>query len=61
MPRPNAQARLNEDAACDILRAASGADVAQLAEQLICNQQVIGSTPIIGSTAAVERRGRIAL
>ena len=27
----------------------SSADVAQLAEQLICNQQVIGSTPIIGS------------
>ena len=27
---------------------ASKADVAQLAEQLICNQQVIGSSPIIG-------------
>ena len=27
------------------------ADVAQLAEQLICNQQVIGSSPIIGFTA----------
>ena len=26
------------------------ADMAQLAEQLICNQQVIGSSPIIGST-----------
>ena len=26
----------------------SNADVAQLAEQLICNQQVIGSSPIIG-------------
>jgi hypothetical protein len=25
--------------------------VAQLAEQLICNQQVIGSSPIIGFTA----------
>ena len=24
------------------------ADVAQLAEQLICNQQVIGSSPIVG-------------
>ena len=24
------------------------ADVAQLAEQLICNQQVIGSIPIVG-------------
>ena len=24
------------------------ADVAQVAEQLICNQQVIGSSPIIG-------------
>ena len=28
----------------------SYADVAQLAEQLICNQQVIGSSPIIGFT-----------
>ena len=28
----------------------SYADVAQLAEQLICNQQVIGSSPIIGLT-----------
>ena len=27
----------------------SYADVAQLAEQLICNQQVIGSIPIVGS------------
>ena len=26
------------------------ADVAQLAEQLICNQQVAGSSPIVGST-----------
>ncbi len=26
----------------------SYADVAQLAEQLTCNQQVIGSSPIIG-------------
>ena len=29
------------------------ADVAQLAEQLICNQQVIGSSPIIGLCAGV--------
>ena len=28
------------------------ADVAQLAEQLICNQQVIGSSPIIGFCCA---------
>ena len=28
------------------------ADVAQLAEQLICNQQVIGSSPIIGFVPA---------
>ena len=28
------------------------ADVAQLAEQLICNQQVIGSSPIIGFAKA---------
>ena len=30
------------------------ADVAQLAEQLICNQQVIGSSPIIGFTLLPE-------
>ena len=30
------------------------ADVAQLAEQLICNQQVIGSSPIIGFTLGIE-------
>ena len=30
------------------LRCEELADVAQLAEQLICNQQVIGSSPIIG-------------
>ncbi len=29
------------------------ADVAQLAEQLICNQQVIGSSPIIGCKYAL--------
>ncbi len=27
----------------------NSADVAQLAEQLICNQQVAGSSPIVGS------------
>ena len=36
------------------------ADVAQLAEQLICNQQVIGSSPIVGLVAQwlswLERR-----
>ena len=31
-----------------LLKSTSYADVAQLAEQLICNQQVIGSSPIIG-------------
>ena len=31
-----------------IFREEISADVAQLAEQLICNQQVIGSSPIIG-------------
>ena len=31
-----------------ILHNSCYADVAQLAEQLICNQQVIGSSPIIG-------------
>ncbi len=30
------------------------ADVAQLAEQLICNQQVIGSSPIIGLVRKVR-------
>ena len=31
-----------------VISVISYADVAQLAEQLICNQQVIGSSPIIG-------------
>ena len=31
-----------------VQRFVTHADVAQLAEQLICNQQVIGSSPIIG-------------
>ena len=30
------------------------ADVAQLAELLICNQQVIGSSPIIGFTLGIR-------
>ena len=34
--------------AADYGSAEGYADVAQLAEQLICNQQVIGSSPIIG-------------
>ena len=33
----------------------SFADVAQLAEQLICNQQVIGSSPIIGFVPKRDR------
>ena len=33
------------------------ADVAQLAEQLICNQQVIGSSPIIGFEIFIYYRG----
>ncbi len=32
------------------------ADVAQLAEQLICNQQVIGSSPIIGFYGWIPER-----
>ena len=32
------------------------ADVAQLAEQLICNQQVIGSSPIIGFFLLIDRK-----
>ena len=37
------------------------ADVAQLAEQLICNQQVIGSSPIIGfwMGSRVAKGGRL--
>ena len=37
------------------------ADVAQLAEQLICNQQVIGSSPIIGlwMDSRVAKGGRL--
>ena len=31
------------------------AEVAQLVEQLICNQQVVGSTPFLGSSRAVTR------
>ena len=31
------------------------ADVAQLAEQLICNQQVIGSSPIIGFVLVIRQ------
>jgi hypothetical protein len=29
------------------------ANLAQLVEQLICNQQVIGSSPIVGSQAGI--------
>ena len=35
------------------------ADVAQLAEQLICNQQVIGSSPIIGLKFIISRDGAV--
>ena len=37
------------------------ADVAQLAEQLICNQQVIGSIPIVGlwMDSRVAKGGRL--
>ena len=35
------------------------ADVAQLAEQLICNQQVIGSSPIIGFYNLISRGGAV--
>ena len=34
----------------------SYADVAQLAEQLTCNQQVIGSSPIIGFFLAYQQK-----
>ena len=39
------------------LRCEELADVAQLAEQLICNQQVIGSSPIIGSVRKINMGG----
>ncbi len=32
------------------------ADIAQLVEQLICNQPVVGSSPSIGSTAQEEKK-----
>ena len=32
------------------------ADIAQLAEQLICNQQVIGSSPIIGFLMRIRNK-----
>ncbi len=35
------------------------ADVAQLAEQLICNQQVIGSSPIIGLILFKQHPARV--
>ena len=38
----------------------SYADVAQLAEQLICNQQVIGSSPIIGFALNIWMGSRVA-
>ena len=43
------------------LRFTHHADVAQLAEQLICNQQVIGSSPIIGlwMDSRVAKGGRL--
>ena len=37
-------------------RGTNRAGVAQLAEQLICNQQVVGSIPITGSTVHTPRR-----
>ncbi len=40
--------RIHHHPFAGILSDISFADVAQLAEQLICNQQVIGSSPIIG-------------
>ena len=35
---------------------AVSADIAQLAEQLICNQQVIGSSPIIGFLMRIRNK-----
>jgi hypothetical protein len=35
------------------------ADVAQLVEQLIRNQQVIGSSPIVGSILALPRKSTL--
>jgi hypothetical protein len=41
----------------DTIREGAGrADVAQLVEQLIRNQQVIGSSPIVGSIKSITSR-----
>ena len=38
---------------------ALNAEVAQLVEQLICNQQVAGSTPVFGSVECFWADGRV--
>ena len=40
-----------------IIYSARYADVAQLAEQLTCNQQVAGSSPIVGSSYTPAQTG----
>jgi hypothetical protein len=42
-----------------IVTASSEAGIAQLVEQLICNQQVIGSNPIAGSSSPSAERKAI--
>ena len=41
--------------ACATLRRAFFAGIAQLVEQLICNQQVVGSNPSAGSNLKMKR------
>ena len=40
---------------CDNSPVSSFASVAQLVEQLTCNQQVVGSSPVVSSTTHVRR------
>ncbi len=50
-------AEWNPDCACERSRRSRGADVAQLVEQLIRNQQVSGSNPLVGSRRNPYRIG----
>ncbi len=40
---------------CKIVKVIYLADIAQLAEQLICNQQVVGSIPIVGFSNTLRK------
>ena len=47
----------HEPFACSIRLAVSKAGIAQLVEQLTCNQQVTGSIPVAGSAAPHTNKG----